>query len=75
MCRNNQKEPGKNRHILHFFKVTKVPAKGAIMAPILEKVEHIPIPTFLERREIRKLHPLKKNTWVSKTYLNVKLMV
>ena len=61
MCRNNQKEPGKNRHILHFFKVTKVPAKGAIMAPILEKVEHIPIPTFLERRRNQKMTSFEKN--------------
>lgn len=32
---------------------TKVPAYGDIMDPILEKVEHIPTPTFLQRKQIK----------------------
>lgn len=31
-------------------KYTKIPTNGDIIAPILEKVEQIPIPTFLQKK-------------------------
>lgn len=31
-------------------KNTKIPTNGDIIAPILEKVEQIPIPTFLQKK-------------------------